>query len=308
MFALTQDKKSNAFRFLKFPSLLYIEPTNDCNLNCRMCPRKESARKIEYMPFALFCEIINQVSHRNPAMLTLHQLGEPLLHPEIIPMIRYAKNKGIRHVRFATNATMLKEDLSRNLIESGLDSLTISMDSATAAWYCPEKSKEGFFADLDRRILEFITLRDRQGFKTPHVYAQIINMADTQDLITPFVDRWKGIADQVVIKQPLAWVGKRSISKEREPAFRFICTHHLYQGVVLSNGDATFCCLYPGSPADGEWVLGNAGSATLEDIFMVDRRKQMIEAQLRGDYSVVPYCKECPDWHDYLKAQLTHPL
>lgn len=39
---------------------------------------------------------------------------------------------GMRHVRFATNATLLDDALARSLIESGLDSLTVSMDTAAA--------------------------------------------------------------------------------------------------------------------------------------------------------------------------------
>ena len=84
------------------------------------------------MPFELFQSVIDQLVGRDIARLSLHLAGEPLLHPQIIDMVRYAKRRGMRNVRFATNATLLDDALARSLIESDLDSLTVSMDTAKA--------------------------------------------------------------------------------------------------------------------------------------------------------------------------------
>ena len=145
-------------KFLRFPTVFYIEPTNDCNLNCVMCPRKKSRKKVGYMSFELFSDVVDQLSSQNIVRLSLHLAGEPLLHPQIVEMARYAKDKGLRHVRFATNATLLNEDIARGLIESGLDSLTVSMDAFSAEQYCPGQKGEGLFADMDQNILRLIEL------------------------------------------------------------------------------------------------------------------------------------------------------
>ena len=42
------------------------------------------------MDFGLYKKIVDAV---NPVFLTLAQFGEPLLHPKIVEMVRYARNK-----------------------------------------------------------------------------------------------------------------------------------------------------------------------------------------------------------------------
>jgi sulfatase maturation enzyme AslB (radical SAM superfamily) len=286
------------FPFLRFPTMFYIEPTNDCNLSCIMCPRKTSRKTVGYMSFDLFRNVVDQLTEQKIVQLSLHLIGEPLLHPRITEMVRYAKGKGLQHVRFATNATLLNDDVSSDLIESGLDSLTVSMDTSTANYYCPGTRWEEFFADLDKNVRQLITLRNRRGLKSPEVHMQIIHMAQTKRLIDQFVKKWQGITDMVTVQPLLSWAGHtKALRKVRR---RLICINHLTQGVVQWNGDTSFCCLYIDSRGDSEGILGNVAHTSLEDIFLGTRRREIIEAQLRGNYEAVPSCMECSDWNDFL--------
>jgi len=285
--------------FVRFPTVFYIEPTNDCNLSCIMCPRKTSRKTVGYMSFDLFRDVVNQLAKQKIIQLSLHLIGEPLLHPRIAEMVRYAKGKGLQHVRFATNATLLNDDVSSDLIESGLDSLTISMDTSTARYYCPGASWEELLAGLDKNVRQLMTLRNRRGRKSPEVQMQIIHMTQTQGLIDEFVKKWQGIADLVTVQPLLSWAGHIRVPKKSHRR-RLICINHLTQGAVQWNGDASFCCLYRDSRGDSEGILGNVAHTSLEDIFLGTRRREIIEAQLRGDYEVVPSCRECPDWNDFM--------
>lgn len=285
--------------FLSFPTIFYIEPTNDCNLNCVMCARKKSRKAAGYMSFEMFSDVVDQLSTRDIAQLSLHLIGEPLLHPRIAEMVSCAKNKGLQNVRFATNATLLDEGAARNLIESGLDSLTISLDSASARLYCPNQKGHDSFADLDENILRLIELRNQRGLEHPKVYMQIINMKSTRDLVNAFVEKWQDVADHVTVKSLLSWSGHIRVPEKR-PSRRLICANHLVQGVIQWDGDASFCCIYIDSRGDPGTVLGNVAHESLEDIFLGEKRWRIIEAQLRGNYDEVPYCKRCPDWKDFL--------
>ena len=289
-------------RFPRFPRFIYIEPTNDCNLSCVMCPRETSVKTAGYMSFELYRSVVDQLSGRDIAQLSLHLAGEPLLHPRIAEMVAYAKGGGLRRVRFATNATLLNEDLARDLIEAGLDSLTVSMDSSIAARYCPGQKGDECLAGLDQNILRLIALRNKRGLESPELHMQMIQMESTQDLIDDFLRRWEGVADRVTIKPLLSWAGhiklptkpsapvrgaqdRRRLSSEayrNQAGSRLICVNHLVQGVVQWDGDVSFCCLYLDSRGDAGAIIGNAASASLEDIFLGERRKAMIEAQLRG--------------------------
>jgi len=286
-------------RFLRFPTMFYVEPTNDCNLNCIMCARKKSLKEVGYMSFEMFSDVVDQLSSRNIAQLSLHLLGEPLLHPQIAEMASYAKSRGLQYVRFATNATLLDEGTARSLVESGLDSLTISMDTSSAERYCPSRKGQELFANLDQNILRLIELKKQRGSKFPEVHMQIIDMKSTQDLVSGFVEKWEGVADRVTVKRMLSWSGHIRIPNKRPPR-RLICVNHLIQGVIQWDGDASFCCVYVDSQGNPGAVLGNVAHESLEDIFLGEKRRRIIEAQLRGDYDAVPYCKRCPDWRDFL--------
>lgn len=58
-------------------------------------------------------------------------MGEPLVHSAIIDMVSQAAAKNLR-VELLTNATLLDPEMSRRLIEAGLDMLWISADSFTS--------------------------------------------------------------------------------------------------------------------------------------------------------------------------------
>lgn len=253
------------------------------------------------MSFELFCHIIDQLAGRNLLPLCLHQSGEPLLHPRIIEMIGYVKRKKAARVRFATNATVLNEELADGLIESGLDCLIVSMDSSTASEYCPARVKRDLILDLDEKILGLINLRNRRGLKNPKIYLQIIDMPRTQGLIESFAQKWKGLADGVIIKRLLSWAGYNKLPQKLPPR-RLVCNNLLGQGVVQWDGEAAFCCLYLDRKGDSSGILGNAACTSLEDIFLGQRRREIIEAQLRGDYDLFPYCQNCPDWVDILDS------
>lgn len=290
--------------FVRFPTIFYIEPTNDCNLSCIMCPRKKNGKAVGYMSFDLFRNVVDQLVDQKILQVSLHLTGEPLLHPRIAEMVRYAKKGGLPYVRFATNATLLNDDAAKDLIESGLDSLTVSMDTSTAPYYCPGTTWENLLAGLDQNVRQLITLRNRRGRKTPEVHMQIIHMVQTLSLTDKFVKKWQGIADRVTVQPLLSWAGHIKAPKKRQRR-RLICINHLTQGVVQWDGDVSFCCLYIDSRGDSEGVLGNATHTSLEDIFLGTRRREIIEAQLRGNYDAVPYCKECPDWSDFLDCLQT---
>jgi len=63
------------------PMVLWIEPTNKCNLKCLMCPNSViSQDKLGFMDFKLYQKIINQSkSYISSVILCIS--GESLLHP-----------------------------------------------------------------------------------------------------------------------------------------------------------------------------------------------------------------------------------
>lgn len=115
------------------PSCLYIEVTNRCNSLCETCLRTFITRE----PLGdISWENFKRVVDSNPVMerAVLHGIGEPLMHKDLIKMIRYLKARGV-YVLFNTNAVLLNRSMQEQLIAAGLDELRISLDGAAPETY-----------------------------------------------------------------------------------------------------------------------------------------------------------------------------
>lgn len=115
---------------------IYIEPTNQCNLSCRTCIRNAwEGVPTGFMDLGVFQRAVQGISRLpNPPLVFFGGYGEPLLHPEILQMVRSAKEAGSR-VELITNGTLLDEAMSLGLARAGLDRLWVSLDGATSEGY-----------------------------------------------------------------------------------------------------------------------------------------------------------------------------
>lgn len=113
------------------PVRLQVEPLNYCNLKCDFCVLSHEQRNPKKMSLDNFKKIIDEA---NPKDLSIVGVGESLLHPQIIDMIRYAKSKDI-FTRITTNALCLTEKLARGIVDSNLDQLGISADTTDEKLY-----------------------------------------------------------------------------------------------------------------------------------------------------------------------------
>jgi radical SAM protein with 4Fe4S-binding SPASM domain len=118
------------------PQFVQIEPVGQCNLRCKMCPvqfRSDGPPgPSAFMPFERFCSLIDQFG----AVTELHLqgLGEPLLHPRFFDMVRYANERGIR-VSTNTNMTIMTAEQAAQCVASGLHTMHVSLDGASAESY-----------------------------------------------------------------------------------------------------------------------------------------------------------------------------
>ena len=116
-------------------SKVYIEPTNACNLECRTCIRNIWDEPIGQMDSKTFDRIIEGLKVFSPKPTVFFGgFGEPLSHPGIVDMVARVKTLGIT-VELITNGTLLTQEMSNRLIESGLDMLWVSLDGSTPESY-----------------------------------------------------------------------------------------------------------------------------------------------------------------------------
>ncbi len=149
------------------PPILQLEPTTTCNLDCSFCLRGSLNRSEDYISFDEFRQIIDKSRSR---YLTLHGWGEPLLHPDLPAMIRYAAGKKIS-VNFTTNATLLP-GRTDGLLNSGLDAIAFSF---------PEVQK--FVPIITKNVAGFVQERSAMKQKLPKTYINIALMEENLDCI-----------------------------------------------------------------------------------------------------------------------------
>lgn len=111
------------------PEVAQIEVTNRCNFSCLMCQRIDLKVSLKDMEEGLYRKIIDKLGPVAEVILT--GWGEPLIHPKIIEMVRYAKKRG-KYVSLTTNGSLLTTNMIQGLLNSGLGSLSFSVDDIKA--------------------------------------------------------------------------------------------------------------------------------------------------------------------------------
>lgn len=105
-------------------SRVYVEITNLCNRNCSFCPGTlRPGRQMTLEEFKTIAGKLQGVTK----YLYYHLMGEPLTHPELPDMIRYANTLGFRSA-ITTNGTLLPSR-GDTLIGAGVYKVNISVHS-----------------------------------------------------------------------------------------------------------------------------------------------------------------------------------
>jgi MoaA/NifB/PqqE/SkfB family radical SAM enzyme len=166
------------------PVCLYLEVTNRCNLLCETCPRTfEALEPPADMSMALFRSIVDQVP--DVARVVLHGVGEPMLVKHLPDMIRYLKARGT-HVLFNTNGTLLAPKKHREIIDTGLDELRVSLDAADAATFLKVRGKD-MFDRIVRNVGAFTNLQAALGVTKPVVSLWLTGLKETVDQLPDFI-------------------------------------------------------------------------------------------------------------------------
>ena len=166
------------------PVCLYLEVTNRCNLLCETCPRTfEDLEPPADMSMELFRRIVDQAP--NVARVVLHGVGEPMLVKHLPDMIRYLKARGT-HVLFNTNGTLLAPRKQREIIDTGLDELRVSLDAAEAATFLQVRGKD-MFDRIVRNVSAFTNLQQALGVTKPVVSLWLTGLKETVEQLPEFV-------------------------------------------------------------------------------------------------------------------------
>ena len=157
------------FRLFRYLTL-QIEVTTSCNLDCKICMRRNLERPSSSLSLDDFKKVLDSGNFR---YVGLHGWGEPLLNQQLFEMVRYAESKGVS-ANLTTNGTLVRENIDR-IFSSGLREIAFGI-----------YDKELFLQSLPQ-IEELIREKSKRGFRIPKTYLDITvykeNLAQILDLV-----------------------------------------------------------------------------------------------------------------------------
>ena len=201
-----------------------------------------------FLEWDLFQRIVDDVS-QSAVELVLHHRGEPLLHPRIGEMIGYAHNRGLKTI-LHTNATLLDEEKTEMLLDTGLNHLSFSVDGWDRESY--ERVRVG--ADFDgivARIEHFLHRRASRAQPGPHVQIEVIDFAEEGSPGRRRIrESWRqrfshGHPVRVVVKDPHNWGGLMASNRCSDDVQRrhgiVPCTFPWFSLTVFWDGNVVPC-------------------------------------------------------------------
>ncbi|NLX23007.1 MAG: radical SAM protein [Phycisphaerae bacterium] len=165
------------------PYMLRIEPINRCNLRCPGCstglginPRPAGLLDVNNLQ-----RVLKQIAPYL-CLTRLDGLGEPLLHPHICELIRTVHEAGSA-VALSSHLgpNTLKPGQARELVESGLDHLIVSIDGPDAETYAKYRVGGDFHLTCEH-VREVVAAKRACGSVTPLIDIQFLGFDHNRHL------------------------------------------------------------------------------------------------------------------------------
>jgi radical SAM protein with 4Fe4S-binding SPASM domain len=281
----------------KFPIQLDFELNASCNLKCPMCPiSAESPKgkgKNTWFDFEFFKEIIDYSVKKGTKAIKLNYINEPLIRNDLIKFIEYAKLKGILDIYFSTNGILLKRELSKKLIKSGLTRIQISIDAFTQSIY-DKVRPGGNLNTIIENVKTFLLLRKELNSQTPLVRVNFVKTEFNEHELDEFINFWKEPVDMIGIQEFIKPTKVTSSIKSKKTIKKknFKCSFPFKQLVINNEKQVLPCCTFWGE----ELALQKINKAEdLLEAWNSEKMNNLRNMHLQGKYQEVPQCKNCVD-------------
>lgn len=273
-----------------FPLQLDIEASGRCNLMCTHCVRHSRRTDIGDMGMDIFKRIIDEGAGRGLFAMIPHWMGESFIHPELIDMVRYAKDKGVLDVRVNTNCTLLDETMAMKVLDSGLDTIVCSIDAVEEETYNRIKFGSNFSL-VNENIERLIELRDKKGYRKPRIIVQMIDMRKTHGELTSFIDYWRVRADRVRVAVYQSPDGKpHDRNRVRNTPDSIFPCPQLWQRLAISWDGTVYPCIGDNACRN---PLGNVNKESIYDIWHGDKLNSLRELHVNYNADNIEMCLHC---------------
>lgn len=158
-----------------FPTIIQIEPTTLCNLDCAVCPVSYGLERPRgSMGLDEFKSLIDQLKDYL-LVIMFWDWGESFLNPDAYFMIEYAKKTGIKMVASTNGHVFAEENHARRVVDSELDVLTVSVDGISQESY-HQFRRNGSLSQVQEGIRKVAAEKRRKKSATPLINLRYIVM------------------------------------------------------------------------------------------------------------------------------------
>lgn len=284
-----------------FPLHLDIDPTNRCNLRCSMCPRTfylsegrqewNPQGRLGDMDFGFYQRLIEEGAAKGLQSVKLNFLGEPLLYPRLIEMVELAAKNNL-WVMINTNATLLTERMSNELLKAGLSDIFFSFDSPYQNEYEQIRAGADYHATL-KKIRTFMDVKQFLGYKHVQTRASMVlpEKLPTTELEQIKTDYIKLFRDLGVAEIGFGLPSVMGLDYEKTYGLfpGFVCPDLFRRMFIFWDGPVGPCC--------GDWerqlIMGDATTASLADIWLGTAYQKLREAHTGAGYEQIKACRAC---------------
>ena len=264
---------------------IYIEITNNCNLNCSFCT--PVTRPKRFMSKEEFESILKKIKDYTD-YIYLHIKGEPLLHPKIIEFLKLCETYSLK-VNLTTNGTLFPKYAKELSTCKALNKINFSLHSENnIPNYCGKIFES--VNEIPERvtiIYRLWTLKDNKLDKKSTETVEKIK--DYYNLSREVVEKIKN--EKNIKINPHIYVDKDneftwpSVSKEKSVGYCYGLKTHIG---ILVDGTVVPCCL----DSEGEVYLGNIYKESLDTIINSNNYKN-IKKSFENRNPLPELCQKC---------------
>lgn len=278
-------------RYSNFPRTVSLETSAFCNARCVMCTYPAMKRTKGCMSWSLFADAVDECARCGLETLYLSGFGEPLTDKELAAKVAYAHSKGL-WTSIVTNASLLDERRTKELIKAGLDEVNISIDGFTPEVY--NKIRIGLDFDVVAENIRRLS-RLKLGGK-PALNLEMVLIGSNWDQVAIARRDWGAIVDSIVVRQPQDWIGGIELEQEvytphrgRRRRFWPPCIYPFTQLSVYWDGTVPICCL----DYEAEGWVGRFGKESLAQIWQDQAINHYRKRHLAQDGRLPSPCNRC---------------
>ena len=264
---------------------IYIEITNNCNLNCSFCSEVLKPRR--NITIEEFEKVLDKIKGYTE-YIYLHVKGEPLIHKDIINFINKAEEYNLK-ANLTTNGTLFDKYAKELGKCSNLNKINFSLHS--------ENNKDNYLEDIFNNvkylskdttvIYRLWTLKN--NCLDDNSQKIVDKIKDYYNLSPEIVDKIKNennvkISSTIYVDKDneFSWP---SINNHKSCGYCYALNTHI---AILVDGTVVPCCL----DSNGVINLGNIYKDSLEDIINSDRYQNLLKS-FRDRKPCEELCKSC---------------